>query len=96
MLSVSKSTELQASSPSASVDEPTVHPEGSSSSETLEETENAPDSVDEERPQDTRTRYSRQGNGVRVETQAGTFSPTMPRLHIPYSLLPRFPENYQK
>ena len=53
MLSVSnKSTELEASSSIASVDEPTVHPEGNSSSETSEESESESDSYDEERPQE--------------------------------------------
>ena len=68
---------MQASSPSASVDEPTVHPEGSSSLETSEEAESASDSDDEERSQDTRTGYSRQGNGENVEMQAGMISQTI-------------------
>ena len=80
MLSVSKSTELQASSSSASVDEPTVPNEGNSSSETSEESESASDSEDEERSQDTRTGNLRQDNGGSVEMQAGIFSLTMPRL----------------
>ena len=80
MLSVSKSTELQVSSPSASVDEPTVHPEGNSSSEISEESESASDPDDEERSQDTRTGYPHQGNGENIEMQAGMNSQTMPRL----------------
>ena len=91
MLAVSKSTELQASSPSASVDEPTVHPEGNSSSVTSEKSESASDSDDEEISQDTRTGYPRQGNGDSVEMQAGIFSPTMPRLRQLTSIKTRGP-----
>ena len=80
MLSVSKSTELQASSSSASVDEPTVPNEGNSSSETSEESESESDSYDEEKSQDTRTEYLRQGTGENVEMLAGMISPTMTRL----------------
>ena len=80
MLSASKSAELQASFPSASVDKPTVYPEGNSSSENSEESESEPDSDDEERSQDTRTEYLRQGNGENVEMLAGVKSPTMTRL----------------
>ena len=79
MLSVSKSAELHMSSPNASIDEPTVHPEGNSSSETSEESESEPDSDDEERSQDTRTGYPRQGNGENVEMLAERISPTMTR-----------------
>ena len=80
MLSASKSAELQASFPSASVDKPTIHPEDNSSSENSEESESETDSDDEERSQDTRTEYLRQGTDEHVEMLAGVESPTMTRL----------------
>ena len=48
--------------------------------ENSKESEPKPDSDDEDRSQDTRTEYLRQGTGENVEMLAGVKSPTMTRL----------------